>query len=234
MKRAANRRDPWLGVRRSRLPACAAVSLALRDQTSSETLMAHHPAHIPDGDRHLPADLYGTFDIQPTPDGGKRYSLPHTLGNSVLAYVTQSRMLASIAAVALLCPLIAPENNAGSPLSIYWLYAPLMFFLLHGLCALAVLTALLVSGRRKVTRITIRADGLILDDVSFYPAEHIWGIGYGTTINEGQSGETFVPRITIQVGTNPIILADGIEVEAGRLFMRLYSDDARRYWSRHN
>lgn len=196
--------------------------------------MERRSAHIPAEQRHLPADLYGTFDIQPTPDGGKRYSLPHTLGASVLAYVMRSRVLACAAALALLAPALAPERDVGSPLNVYWLYALLIFFLSHGLIAVAVSLTLLVTGRRKITRITIRADGLILDDVGFYPAEHIWAIGYGTTSNEGKSDETFEPRITIQIGTRPIVLADGIEVEAGRLFMRLFSDDARHYWSRHN
>ncbi len=191
-------------------------------------------AHLPDDRRHLPSDLYGTFDIQPTPDGGKRYSLPHTLGTSVLDFAARSRVLAGVAALALVWPALSPERDPGSPLGVYWLYALLMFFLLHGLLALALSLALLVSGWRKTTRITIRADGLILDDAGFYPAEHIWAIGYGTTTNEGKIDETFEPCITIQIGTHRILLADGIEVEAGRLFMRLFSEDARHYWARHN
>jgi hypothetical protein len=194
----------------------------------------HGTHHIPEAPRHLPADLYGRFDIQPTPDGGKRYSLPTTLGASVMAFVTKPRAVLAVAGMALVWPVLFPEHDTGSPLTITWLYALLIFLLLHGLLALGVTAVLLATRIRKVTRITIRPDGLILDDVSFFPADHIWSIGYGVTSNEGKPDETFAPHITIQVGTNRITLAEGVEVEAGRLFMRLFEEDTRHYWARHN
>ncbi len=191
-------------------------------------------AHVPLPPRHLPAALYGKFDIQPLPDGSKRYSLPHTLGGSVLAFVTRPKIVISVAVTAMVWPVLFPETESGSPLTVTWLYTLLVFFLLQGLLALGVIAALLVTGLRKVTRITIRPDGLVLDDVHFFAADHIWSIGYCVTTNAGKPDETFAPLISIQVGTSRITLAEGVEVEAGRLFMRLFEEDTRHYWARHN
>ena len=135
---------------------------------------------------------------------------------------------------AALWPVIFPERDAGSPLASYWLYAMLMFFLLHGAMTVVVAIAALITGLRKITRITIRPDGLILNDASFYAAEHIWMISYGITSNEGKPDELFEPKITVQVGTHVVTLADGLEVGPAKLFMRLFSEDTRRYWHRHN
>ncbi len=190
--------------------------------------------HLPEVPRHLPADLYGHFDIQHTPDGGKRYSLPHTLGASVMAFAMRAKVVLGVAALAIIWPALFPEREAGSPLSVTWLYIVLVFFLLHGMLALGVTAAFIITGLRKITRITIRPDGLILDDVSFFAADHIWVVGYGVTSNEGKADEAFEPHITIQVGTNRITLAEGVEAEAGKLFMRLFQEDTRHYWARHN
>jgi hypothetical protein len=191
-------------------------------------------AHIPHRSRHLPSDLYGHFDIQATPDGGKRYTLPHTIRESALAFASRRHIFVPIVVLALLWPIAFPEREAGSPLTNYWLHAALAFALAHGVATTVTALVLKVSGLRQVTRITIRPDGLILDDVHFFAADHIWAVGYGDTENEGKADERFTPEITIQVGTNKLILATGVEVEAGRLFMRLFSEDTRHYWSRHN
>ncbi len=58
--------------------------------------MQKYSGHIPDAPRQLPAVLYGQFDIRTTPDGGRQYSLPHTLGASVIARTTQPRVLLAI------------------------------------------------------------------------------------------------------------------------------------------
>lgn len=196
--------------------------------------MPQRSGHIPEVARHLPADLYGRFDIRTTPDGGRQYSLPHTLGASVIAFTTQPHILLIIAGVAALWPVLFPERDASSPLATTWAYFALMFFLLHGIAAVVAAIAALATGIRKITRITIREDGLILNDASFYPAEHIWMIGYGVTTNDGKPDESFVPKIEIQLGTTTITLADGLEVEPAKLFMRLFTEDNRRYWHRHN
>ena len=196
--------------------------------------MQQRSGHIPDVARHLPADLYGRFDIRTTPDGGRQYSLPHTLGASVIGITTKPRVLLIVGGVSVMWPIMFPESDASSPLAANFFYVTLMFFLLHGIVAIMVAIAALATGIRKITRITIREDGLILNDASFYPSEHIWMIGYGVTSNAGKPGETFTPKIEIQFGTTKIVLAEGLEVEPAKLFMRLFTEDNRRYWHRHN
>ena len=44
----------------------------------------------------------------------------------------------------------------------------------------------------------------------------------------------FEPLVTLQIGTKQIVLAEGLDVASAKLFMRLFSDDVRRYWHRHN
>ena len=196
--------------------------------------MSIAPSHIPSTKRHLPADFYGRFDIKITADGGKQYSLPHTLGATVLAITTTRKMLLSMGGAALLCAIVFPSRNPNSPLADTWIYIVLVFFPIHASAALAVSVAALVTGMRKVTRITIREDGLIWNDQKFFPAGDIWMIGYGFTDNKGKADETFAPKIEIQLGTQTITLADGLDVTAAKLFERLFSDDTRRYWHRHN
>ncbi len=196
--------------------------------------MQTHSSHVPDDRRHLPFDLYGHFDIRSTPDGGRQYSLPHTLGASVLAFSTKSRVLSGVLVAAVIWTIAVPEQNASSPLALHWIYVPLMFALLHLLLTIVVAAAALLTGLRKITRITIRQDGLILNDASFYAAGDVWMIGYGVTSNAGKADEVFVPKITVQVGVNVLTLADGLEAQPAKLFMRLFQDDTRRYWHRHN
>jgi hypothetical protein len=196
--------------------------------------MHSKPTHVPEAPRHLPADLYGHFDIRGTPDGGRQYSLPHTLASSVMTITTEPRMLALLIAAALAWSLIVPVREAASPLSTTWLYAMLVFFLLHLIAVIGAAIAMLISGVRIITRITIRPDGLILNDASFYAAEDLWMIGYGVTHNEGKADETFTPKITLQVGTHLVTIADGLDVQSAKLFMRLFQEDTRRYWHRHN
>lgn len=196
--------------------------------------MLDKPTHVPDVPRHLPAHLYGPFDIRGTPDGGRQYSLPHTLASSVMMVTTKPRTLAVLTVVAFARSIVVPVQDVTSPLSATWLHVMLVFLLLHLLAAIAVAIALLISGVRTVTRITIRPDGLILNDASFYAAEDIWLIGYGVTLNAGKPDETFTPKITLQVGTHLVTIADGLDVQSAKLFMRLFEEDTRRYWHRHN
>ena len=196
--------------------------------------MEQTSAHIPAIDRQLPADLYGRFDIKATSEGGRQYSLPHTLGATVLAIITGRRVLLSMIAIAVFWTVVFPERDTNSPLADRWIYAVLMFFPLHGAAALTVAIGALASGMRKITRITIREDGLIWNDSNFFAAHHIWMISYGVTENRDKETELFTPKIEIQVGTQTITLADGLDVAPAKLFMRLFAEDTRRYWHRHN
>lgn len=196
--------------------------------------MPRTPAHIPETGRNLPADLYDLFDSRTTPDGGRQYSLPHTLASTVVAMTTKPRMLIAVAAAGVACALVLPAGEPGSPLSSFSFTAMLIASLAHALGALVMSIAALVTGTRKVTRITIRSDGLILNDATFYATEHVWAIHYGETSNAGKADEAFHPKIRIQVGTQTITLAEGLQADSAKLFMQLFEQDTRRYWHRHN
>ncbi len=189
---------------------------------------------IPDSGRNLPADLYGRFDICVTDDGSKQYSLPHTLGATVLALMSGRKAMLCVGALAAIIAIISPVSDPQSPLMRTWLYIALLFLLLHLVGAAFVMLFALITGTRKLTRISIREDGLVWNDNHFFPVEHIWSTGYGTTTNEGKPDEVFEPLVTVQIGTQKIVLAEGLDVASAKLFMRLFSDDVRRYWHRHN
>ena len=99
---------------------------------------------------------------------------------------------------------------------------------------LAVTLWALVTGYRRPTFITIRADGLVWNDTYFFAAHHIWSIGYGTTSREGKPDESFEPLIVIQVGVKTIVLAEHLDAASGKMFMNLFRNDKRRYWYGHN
>jgi hypothetical protein len=190
--------------------------------------------HKPAASRFLPEDYYGRFDISNTADGGKRYALPHTFGATVLALTTGRRALLATSLVACLFPALFPVTTPGSPLANPVTYALLSFFPMIGIAAVIIAVVVLLTGTRKLTRLTIREDGLIWNDQHFYPALHIWSIRYGVIHNAGKPDESFTPKIEIQVGVETITLAEGLEVAPAKLFMRLFGDDTRRYWHRHN
>lgn len=194
----------------------------------------HEAPSIPVTGRNLPADLYGQFDIRVTDDGSKQYSLPHTLGATVLALMSGRNAMSSVGVLAVIIAIISPVEDPQSPLTRTWLYVGLVFLLLHLVAAALVMLFALITGTRKLTRISIREDGLVWNDHHFFPVEHIWSTGYGTTTNEGKPNEVFEPLVTVQIGTQKIVLAEGLEVASAQLFMRLFSDDVRRYWHRHN
>ena len=194
----------------------------------------HEAPSIPVTGRNLPADLYGHFDIRVTDDGSKQYSLPHTLGATVLALTSGRNAMLSVGVLAVIIAIISPVEDPQSPLTRTWLYVGLLFLLLHLVAAALVMLFALITGTRKLTRISIREDGLVWNDHHFFPVEHIWSTGYGTTTNEGKPNEVFEPLVTVQIGTQKIVLAEGLEVASAQLFMRLFSDDVRRYWHRHN
>lgn len=190
--------------------------------------------HLPTTSRNLPEDLYGHFDIRPTPDGGKQYSLPHTLAETVRSRASQPSILMCVAATALATPFIWPETDKGAPLAMTWLYSGIVFFLLHGLVVIGISGDALLSGKRKVTRITIREDGLIWNDSRFFASDDIWRISYGTVTAPETPEETLIPRFAVSVGTQVIVLADNIDIMAGTLFAQRFAQDIRRYWHRHN
>ena len=140
----------------------------------------------------------------------------------------------SVSVLAVIIAIISPVEDPQSPLTRTWLYVGLLFLLLHLVAAALVMLFALITGTRKLTRISIREDGLVWNDHHFFPVEHIWSTGYGTTMNEGKPNEEFEPLVTVQIGTQKIVLAEGLEVASAQLFMRLFSDDVRRYWHRHN
>lgn len=189
--------------------------------------------HLPATDRHLPVRTYGGFDIRWTQDGGQQFSLPHTAWGTVAGIIMRKPAVVGTLSVALICAVVFPADPA-SPMARLWVYVILVFFPLHALVAFAVSIGVLVSGVRQVTRITIREDGLIWNDQHFFEAEHIREIGYGITSDEGKATESFTPKIEIQVGLQRIVLADDVDPAAGKLFMRLFSEQTRHYWHRHN
>jgi hypothetical protein len=184
--------------------------------------------------RNLAERLYGGFDVMQLADGAKRYSLPHTLGGTVLARTTTARVLLPLTGLALALLLIyAPFGPMRVSFGSLFLLA-LTVLPLHAIVALAALITFAITGERAVTHITIRPDGLVWQDRHFFAASDIWSIGYGLSSNQGKADETFEPKIEIQVGTRTIVLADNVDPIAGKLFMRLFGEDTRRYWHGHN
>jgi len=196
--------------------------------------MAKSPSHIPARSRSMPESYYGRFDIKTTDDGSKQYSLPHTLGATIMELATGRVVLLAAAAIAWPCASIFPVKDDSSPLATTWVYAAFLFLGLHAAVTTLIALTAVLTGWRKVTRLTIRADGLIWNDHHFFPAHHIWRICYGTTTNADKPNAVFTPKIEIQVGVATIVLADGLDVPSAQLFERLFREDTRRYWHRHN
>ena len=186
-----------------------------------------------DADRNLPAADYGHFDIRMTEDG-KEFSTPHTLGATALSIMSERKALVAVASLCFVITLSNPIKEPNSLLNRYWLYLALTFLLVHLICTFTVLVFTAATGIRKVTRLTIREDGLVWNRTHFFPVEHIWGVGYGTTFDEGKASEVYKPLITIVLGVHKIVLAEGLDVPSAALFKRVFSDDIRRYWHRHH
>lgn len=214
-----SRDDSWLIARP--LAVNAATSIA-REEAMPEQKGALDA-------RSLPEEYYGGFDVKLLPDGSKRYRLPHTLYGSVMHVVTGAKALAATAAAAFIA--VALGGAPVDPDWLGWVIAPLA---IHAGLTLIVTVFALFAGWRYALRITLRPDGLILNDKIFFPARHVWVIHYGTTYNEGKADEVFVPRLEIQIGTERLLLAEHLDPAAGRLFERLFSGDVRRYWHGHN
>jgi hypothetical protein len=183
----------------------------------------------PTNNRHLPEHFYGGFDIRQLADGSKRYRLPHTLKGSVMQIVTGAPVMGMVAAVTAIAVLAL-----GVPVEPFWFGAAVAFLALHAAVTVPITLWALITGYRCATFITIRPDGLVWNDAKFFAAVHIWLIGYGITSREGKPDETFEPRIEIQVGTRTVLLAEDVDPTAGKMFMRLFSEDTRRYWHGHN
>ena len=183
----------------------------------------------PSDSRNLPEVFYGGFDVRQMPDGSKRYRLPHTLYGTVMAIVMSVQgiiVIAVITAVAVM--------TLGVPVEPVWFGSAIAFLGFHAMSMLLVLLWALITGYRCATYIAIRPDGLVWNDRKFFAAAHIWVIGYGTTSNTGRPDEEFEPLIEIQLGTRRIVLAEDLDPVAGKMFMRLFEDDTRRYWHGHN
>ena len=124
---------------------------------------------IPDSGRNLPSDFYDRFDICVTDDGSKQYSLPHTLGATVLALMSGLKAMLCVGALAAIIAIISPVSDPQSPLTRTWLYIALLFLLLHLVGATFVMLFALITGTRKLTKISIREDGLVWNDHHFFP-----------------------------------------------------------------
>ncbi len=179
--------------------------------------------------RTLPEDYYGGFDVKPTPDGGKRYRLPHTLFGTVMPMITDANRLGMVLIATLFLTIVL-----GAPADPFWFGACLTYLALHaGMAIVATLWAA-ITGYRRPSFITIRADGLVWNDAHFFPASHIWMVGYGITSREGKPDESFAPLITLQVGTKSVVLVEHLDEEAGKMFHHLFPNDTRRFWHGHN
>ena len=184
-----------------------------------------HPAES----RNLPEDYYGGFDVRQMPDSSKRYRLPHTLYGTVMPLVTGAAVLGVVVLVT-----GAAVMTLGVPIEPAWFGSAVAFVGLHAAMTILVTLWALLTGYRRQTFITIRADGLVWNDKHFFPASHIWSIGYGTTTNGGKPDESFEPLIEIQVGVKTVVLADHLDAAAGKMFEHFFRNDTRRYWYGHN
>lgn len=193
------------------------------------------PSHIPSPGANLPPSLYGQFDIKPTPDGGKRYVLPHNFTYSVMHALTRPAVIVGCMVIGFLATFYFLRDIPFVPLLHRLGFAAAFGALFILMLSIPVMLYCDLFGKRAVSTITIRSDGLILNDTSFFPAAHIHEICYGVTTSykDGRPAE-FAPKVEIQVGMAWITLADKLEQEAGRLFERRFREDTRRYWHHHN
>ena len=179
--------------------------------------------------RALPEDYYGGFDVRQLADGGKRYRLPHTLFGTVMPLIMDTRRLGMVLIATVIATIVL-----GTPAEPIWFGAILTFLGLHATMAIVVTLWAAITGYRRPSFITIRADGLVWNDEHFFPASHIWLVGYGTTYCAGKPDESFEPLITLQVGVKTIVLVDHLDPASGKMFAHLFKNDTRRYWHGHN
>ena len=178
-----------------------------------------------EGRANLPPEFYDGYDVRLMPDGGKEYTLPHTLYGTVLALVTTGAALVVVAAVTL-------ATTASDGFTFWNLL--LHYIGVHLAAAFTVMLWALVTGYRCVTRIAIREDGIVWNGDTFFSVRHIREISYGRSCKGDYGDEIFEPLVTIQLGVKTIVLADHLEPVAAKLFMRDFEYDIRRYWYRHN
>lgn len=179
--------------------------------------------------RTLPEDYYGGFDVRQLADGGKRYRLPHTLFGTVMPLIMDARRLGMILVATVVATLVL-----GVPAEPILFGVCLTYLALHAAMAIAVTLWAAITGYRRPSFITIRADGLVWNDAHFFPASHIWMIGYGTVISAGKPDESYEPLITLQLGVKTIVLVDHLDAASGKMFAHLFKNDTRRYWHGHN
>lgn len=192
-----------------------------------------HSPLFPVRQRNLPRAWYGSFDITTTLRG-RLYRVPHTLWRSTLGLTTTFPVLALILAGAVLAALqLEPVSTDVSPSALLAATA-LLYCPLHAALALPVAIACWLTGYRTAVTLEITETELIWNDRAAFPASHLWMISYGTTSHPGTAQETFDPLIEIQLGTQLITLGEELDPVAAKLFMRLFQDDIRRYWHRHN
>ena len=163
------------------------------------------------------------------PDGGKRFRLPHTLFGTVMPLVTGANVMAWVFITTFVLTLFV-----GVPVEPVLVGGVVTLLACHAAATVLITLWALLTGYRRPTFITIRADGLVWNDHSFFPASHILLISYGTTFNTGKIDERFEPLLSIQLGVKTVVLAEYLEPAAGKLFQHLFSDDTRRYWHGHN
>lgn len=186
--------------------------------------------------RNLPKEYYGAFDVRPTQDGGKEYLLPHTLDYTAMILMTHSISLVALSVAALWAFLLTHH---------YWLPNHIRAFLLTPerlslgaamyfpvVVILTVMAVMFVSWLvdfRITKSITIRDDGLIIDNDKFYPAQHVLEVIYNDT-KDGKARYIF----DIELGVHHVELATDLEEPAALIFQAMFSNDLRRYWYRHN
>jgi hypothetical protein len=109
--------------------------------------------------RALPEDYYGGFDVKQMADGGKRYRLPHTLFGTVMPLIMDATRLGMTLIATVIATLVL-----GVPAEPIWFGAILTFLALHATMAIVVSLWAAITGYRRPSFITIRADGLVWND----------------------------------------------------------------------
>lgn len=192
--------------------------------------------HEPSRTRSMPKEYYGAFDVRRTEDGGRAYLLPHGIDYSVFFHLTKLHPMLVMATISLWIFLLYGRPYVAAA---HWAYltqierlplaAAILFIPVFG-CACALLyLAFYTTDYRVTSIITIRENGMILDNKWFYPCAHIWNVSYYE-----QTEDRINWIVQIQLGVHTLRLAENLEEPAARLFAGLFASDIRRYWHRQN